>query len=322
MARGQITIVGMDYVGIALTLAIKAAIPDAFVVGVDADANRLRDALRLGKVERTDSNLTSGCSGAGLIILNAPLLQLREALQVLGPQISANTVVLALTPVADGPVRWADEFLPPHAPYLVGHLTLHPDVLLTGDPQADLFHGAVLCLLATADTAERAVKAGSDLAKAIGARGYFMDTLEHDALFAMAEGMPGLVSAAVLLAATRSALWDELRPVSGAVFKLATEPLFDPALDAGDALIQNREEVLRRLDAFLEALREVRQLVDTGDADALKDVLLTAAEQRVTWLAERPRQPWSDEEALAGPPRELPRFDPIMPGWGMKKRGP
>ena len=63
-------------------------------------------------------------------------------------------------------------------------------------------------------------------------------------------------------------------------------------------------------------------MIDAGDADALKDVLLTAAEQRLTWLAERPRQPWSDEEALAGPSRELPRFDPIMPGWGMKKRGP
>jgi prephenate dehydrogenase len=303
-----------------LTLAIKSTVPDAFIVAVDADANRLRDVLRLGKVDRTDSNLSAGCRDASLIIINAPLLQLREALEVLGPQLSDSPAVLALAPVAGGPLRWANEFLSSRTPYLVCHLTLHPDAALSDDPRADLFHGAVLCMLATADTPERALKSGSDLAKAIGARGYFMDAVEHDALFAMAEGIPGLVSAAVLLAATRSALWSELMPVSGVVFKQATEPLFDPALDAGEALIHNREEVLRSLDAFLEALREVRQLVDAGDAAALKEVLMNAAEQRVAWLSARPRQPWSDEEALAGPPRELPRFDPIMPGWGIKKR--
>ncbi len=322
MARGQITVVGMDYIGIALTLAIKNAVPDAFIVAVDADANRLRDAVRLGKVDRTDSNLTAGCRAASVIVINAPLRQLREALEVLGPQLSENTAVLALAAVAGEPVRWAADLLSSQIPYLVCHLTLHPDAALDDDPRADLFHGAVLCMLATAATPERALKSGSDLAKAIGARGYFMDAVEHDALFAMAEGMPGLVAAAMLLAATRSALWTELMPVSGVVFKQATEPLFDPALDAGEALIQNREEVLRRLDVFLEALRDVRQLVDAGDAAALKAVLLGAAERRVAWLSSRPRQPWSDDEALAGPPRELPRFDPIMPGWGMKKRSP
>lgn len=320
MARGQISIVGMDHVGVALTLAIKSTVPDAFVVAVDADANRLRDAVRSGKVDRTDANLIGGCREASLIILNAPLAQLPEALQVLGPQLTENTAVLALAPVASKPLQWAGEFLRRNTPYLVCHLVLHPDTAAEGEPRADLFHGAVLCMLATVDTGEHALKSGSDLARAIGARGYFMDPVEHDALFAMAEGMPGLVSAAVLLAATRSSMWSELAPVTGVVFKLATEPLFDPALDAGDALIHNREEVLRRLDAFLDALRDVRQIVEVGDAAQLKSMLIAAAEQRVAWLSSRPRQPWSDDEALAGPPRELPRFDPIAPGWGTKTK--
>jgi prephenate dehydrogenase len=186
--------------------------------------------------------------------------------------------------------------------------------------RADLFQGAVLCLLATVDTQQRALTAGSDLARALGARGYFMDAVEHDALLAMTEGMPGLVAAALLLAATRSNQWNELIPLGGVIFKQATEPLFDPAIDAGEALIQNRAEVLRQLDAFLAALREVRQLVEAGNADQLKAVLRAAAEQRVVWLSDRPRRPWDDDEARSGPPRQLPRFDPITPGWGIKKK--
>ena len=318
MARGQVTIVGMDHVGLALTLAIKNAVPDVLIVAVDAAGRRRHDAVRLGKADRADSNLTAGCREASLIILNVPLLQLHQALEMLGSQLPEGAVVLALASVATGPVQWADELLPKNTPYLICHLVLHPEVVFIGEPQANLFHGAVLCMFATADTQEPALKSGSDLAGAIGARGYFMDAAEHDALFAMAEGMPELVSAAVLLAATRSAVWSELAPVSGMIFKQATEPLFDPAIDAGDTLIHNRQEVLRRLDAFLEALREVRQLVDAGNADQLKTVLVAAAEQRTSWLANRPRQPWSDEGALAGPAQELPRFDPLMPGWVTK----
>jgi prephenate dehydrogenase len=144
-----------------------------------------------------------------------------------------------------------------------------------------------------------------------------MDAEEHDALLAMAEGMPGLISGAVLLAATRSSLWNELIPLGGAIFKQATGPLFDPAIDAGEALIQNRVEVLRQLDVFLEALHEMRQLVEAGDGTQLKSALRTAAEQWVAWLSDRPRRPWSDEEARLGPPRELPRLNALAPGWGM-----
>lgn len=320
MASRQVAIVGMDMVGLSLAQAIKRASPEIAVVGIDADAERRRQASRFGKVDRAEANFASGCRGASLIIVNAPLLQLREALQALGEQPPANAVVLALAPVAVEPQRWAAELLPAGMPYLVTHLVLHPDAEVYGEPHADLFHGAVLCLLATVDTQERALKAGSDLAKALGARGYFMDAEEHDALLAMAEGMPGLVAGAVLLAATRSSLWNELIPVGGAILKQATEPLFDPAIDAGEAWVHNRAEVLRQLDAFLAALHEVRQLVEVGDSAQLKTVLRAAAEGRVGWLSDRPRRPWSDEEARSGPPRELPRLDPITPGWGLSKK--
>jgi prephenate dehydrogenase len=320
MTRRQIAIVGLDTVGLALAQALKQGSAESFIVAVDADADRRRQAARLGKVDRTEANFTSGCREADLIILNAPLLQLREALQALGEQPVDRAVVLALAPVAAEPQRWAAELLPKNAPYLVAHLVLHPDAAVDGEPQADLLQGAVLCLLATVDTHKRALTAGTDLARVLGVRGYFMDTDEHDALLAMAEGMPGLVAAAMLLAATRSALWNELIPLSGVIFKQATEPLFDPAIDAGEALIQNRAEVLRHLDEFLIALREVRQLVEAGQSDQLKTVLQAAAEQRMTWLIERPRRPWDDDEARLGPSRELPRFDPILPGWGMKTK--
>ena len=196
----------------------------------------------------------------------------------------------------------------------------YPEDVEQQEPRADLFDGSLLCLVTNAETTERALKAGSDLARIIGARPYFMEAFEHDSLLAAVEGVPGLISTAVLLAAARAAAWSDSSLLASAVFYQATQPALHSSLEAGSALIANRDQVLARLDAFLESMREVRQLVSDGDTEQLMQLVALAVQRRDEWLAAKPRKPWSDEEVLAGSPRELPRFDPLLPGWGMKKQ--
>jgi prephenate dehydrogenase len=202
--------------------------------------------------------------------------------------------------------------------HLSCHLVLHPDVDEWSEPTLEFFHGAVLCMAPTPDTDETAIKSGSDLAKIIGARPYFMDVHEHDGLLAAVEGMPGLVSAAVLMAATHARSWPELSQVAGAIFAQTTRAPQHSALDYGAALAYNQADVLRWLDAFLAELRDVRQAVSDGDVTKLTTLLDEAAHQRAEWLAARPIAPWKDEDAMPGPPSELKRMDPLMPGWGQK----
>lgn len=318
MAKGQITIVGMDAIGIALTLAIKQARPDAFVVAVDTDSRRLSGALKFGAVDRNDSNLASGCREASLLILNVPPSQLRETLRQIGSQLREGVVVLDLAPVKVEVLNWVAELLPDHVRHLGCHFVLHPDVGEIVEPKAELFHGAVFCMTPTVHTDEIAIKSGSDLSRTIGARPYIMDVYEHDGLLAAVEGMPGLVSAALLLTATRSPGWHELSQVAGPIFAHATQPAMHPAIDAGAALTLNKFEVLRWLDAFLQSLKEVRQAVSDGDDATLNRLLTEAAQQREAWLADKPIAAWKDEDALPGPPTELKRLDPLMPGWGRR----
>jgi prephenate dehydrogenase len=318
MAKGQITIVGMDAIGIALTLAIKQARPDAFVVAVDTDSRRLSNALKFGAVDRNDSNLAASCREASLLILNVPPSQLRETLRQIGSQLREGVVVLDLAPVKVEVLNWVAELLPDHVRHLGCHFVLHPDVAEPIAPKAELFHGAMFCMTPTVHTDEVAIKSGSDLARTIGARPYIMDVYEHDGLLAAVEGMPGLVSAALLLTATRSTAWYELSQVAGSIFARATQPAMHPAIDAGAALTLNKLEVLRWLDAFLQSLKEVREAVNDGDDATLNRLLTEAAQQREAWLADKPIAAWKDEDAVPGPPTELKRLDPLMPGWGRK----
>lgn len=318
MAKGQITIVGLDSIGIALAQAIKQARPAAVVAGVDADPRRVQAALKVTALDRNDTNAAAACRDADLIVLNVPPSQLRETFKQIGPNMRDGAVVLDLTPIKAAVLDWAAEYLPSTARHLSCHLVLHPDIDEWREPGPDLFHGAVLCMAPTPDTDEVAIKSGSDLAKIIGARPYFMDVHEHDGLLAAVEGLPGLVSAAALMTATQARSWPELSQVAGPIFAQSTRSVSNSALDFGAALAYNRADVLRWLDAFLGTLRDVRQAVSDGDVDRLTAWLDEAAQQRADWLAARPIAPWRDEDAMPGPPGKLARMDPLMPGWGQK----
>ena len=318
MAKGQITIIGLDAIGVSLTLAIKRARPAAFIVGVDDDPRRLQAALKFGQLNRTEPLAVAGGRDADLVVINVPPSQLRATFQQIGPSLRDGAVVLDLSPIKAQVLTWAAEFLPDTVRHLSCHLALHPDVNEWSEPKAELFHGAVLCMTPTTETDEVAIKSGSDLARVIGARPYFMDVHEHDGLLAAVEGVPGLVSAAMLLAATHARSWPELAQVAGSVFAYTTRSAQHPALDFGAALVYNQTDVLRWLDAFLGELREVRQAVSDGDVTKLMTWLDEAAQLRADWLAARPIAPWNDEDARPGPPSELKRMDPLMPGWGQK----
>ena len=319
MGKGQITIVGLDQVGTSLVLAIKRQFPDSIVVGADEDVQRLRDAMKLGKLDRNDSNVIVACRDASLIVINQPPEQLRETFAQIGPHLLDGAVVLDLAAVKSEVLHWADELLPATVRFLGCHLILHPDAAeqYRLKPNADLFHGSVLCMTPTAQTDEAAIKSGSDLAHTIGARPYFMDVFEHDGLLAAVEGMPGLVSTALLLAATRSSSWSELSQIAGSVFAHATQPASHPSIDGG-SLTLNKAGVLRWLDTFLTTLTEVRQAVSDGEAEKLNTLLAEATQQRLEWLMAKPLAPWDDQNAMPGPPHELKRLDPLMPGWGQK----
>jgi prephenate dehydrogenase len=318
MAKPQITIIGLNQVGVSLALAIKQQRPETFIVGADTRVELLRDAMKTGQIDRNDTNLVVACREAGLIIITSPVSQLRDIFVTIGPELPAGAVVIDLSSVKAEVSKLAEQLLPATVNHLGCHLILHPEVAdrFPEEPHADLFHGSILVMTPTADTAEVAIKAGSNLAKTIGARPYFMDVLEHDGLLAAVEGLPGLISASLLLAATRSRAWDELSQIAGAVFAQATLPASHPALDGGAALTMNKSEVLRWLDTFLEALRDVRQTVSEGETDKLNQMIADANQLRLEWLSAKPMTPWNDQDAMPEPPHELRRMDLMAPKWG------
>lgn len=316
MAEGQIAIVGMDTVGVSMALAIKRALPESNLVIVDPVGRRVREAGKFGKFEQTATNVASGCHGAALVILNVPPSQLREAFTLIGPQVMEEAVILALAPVTVAADEWAAELLPRGVYCMSCHMVLHPEKAAQTQPDADLFHGAVLCMLPTPQTDGGVIKIGSDLASALGARPYYLSAAELDGMLAGLEGLPYLLSALAALTAMRSEAWRELSVVAGPLFAQITGPMLEPQYDQGAGVQLNRAEVLRWLDVFQANLRDLRRAIETGEE--LSKILGELEQKRTEWLNSRPVRAWTDEAGLPSSAMKYQRPNPLLPHWGVK----
>ncbi len=316
MAKGQIAVVGMDTVGVSMALAVKRALPESNLVIVDPDVHRLREAGKLAKFEQTASHMASGCRGAALVILNVPPSQLREALQLIGPQLPEDAVILILTPVAVAADQWAAELLPRGVHYMICHLVLHSEKAAQTQPDADLFHGAVLCLLPAPQTDGGVVKIGGDLAHILGARPYYLNAAELDGMLGGVEGLPYLLSALTALTAMQSEAWRELSMVAGPLFAQITQPMLEPQYAQGLGVQLNRADVLRWLDVFQANLRDLRRAIETGqDLDKIFEQL---EQKRAEWLLSRPVRAWTEEAGLPSSTMKYQRPNPLLPHWGVK----
>jgi len=315
--EGRVTIVGLGCVGSSIGLALREQEPGLEVVGHDVEPAHARQAARMGAVNRTDWNLPAACEGAGLVILALSLPAVRETLEVLGPHLEEGCVLTDTAPLKVPVLEWARQYLPEHIRFVTGMPLPGPEVgvgeSLVGPEaaRADLFEDGLYCVTPARDTDPEAVTALLGLARALGARPLFLDPLEYDGLQAGVGDLPALVAVALLRATVDSPGWMEMRKVAGYDFATLTSPaMADPSGRRETALL-NRENLLRRLDMFLEEIGHIRQWLLENDDQALCGAYTSAAEGRARWLQERADGTWEglpEVEELPGVGEQIGRL--------------
>jgi len=325
--NGRVTIVGLGCVGTSIGLALREQVTDLEVVGHDREPDRARYAARVGAVSKTDWNLPAACEGANLVILALPLPAVRETLKALGQHLEKGCVVTDTALLKVPVLKWAREYLPEGVRFVAGapipNPTIGERVVLAGPEaaRADLFEGGLYCVTPARDTDPEAVSMLLDLIRALDAQPLFMDPIEFDGIQAGIGDLPALIATALLRATVDSPGWMEMRKVAGTGFAAVTEPAAaDPGALRAAALL-NRENLLRRLDMFLEELEHIRRWLLESDEEALQAAYTDAAAGRTRWLEERASGTWDEQTDLGEIPSLGEQFGRLLFG-GMLRRPP
>ncbi len=268
----RIAILGTGLIGASIGLRLKAtSTGDGLeVVGFDRYRDHAQGAERAKAVDSIVRDPTEAVRGAGLVILAAPILAIRELMEQIAHALEPGAVVTDTGSTKAEIMRWARELLPDTASFVGGHPMAGKTESGPGAAEATLFEHARWAIVPSPEAAEDAVDVVAGLAHMMGAQPLFMDAEEHDAYVAAISHLP-LMAATALFRLTRdSEAWPELSLLAAGGFRDTTRLAgTDPAM-AHDIAITNRTQIIHWLERYREALHRLQQqLADTEDEQEL-----------------------------------------------------
>ncbi|MBI3960418.1 MAG: prephenate dehydrogenase/arogenate dehydrogenase family protein [Chloroflexi bacterium] len=293
MAKSQITIIGLGLAGASLGLALRQGGSDFEIVGHDKSPEIAGGAKRLGAVDRTEWNLHRACTGAGLVIIDGPLTELKEVLGHIAEDLSSGAVVVALSDVMQPALGIGAAALKENA-----FVAAHPILNRVGgelEARANLFAQSQFCIGAGVETPPEALELVNNLALRADATPFYIDPTEHDGIISLLEQTPRLLAAALMQAGSNSSGWRDGQKLAGRAFANATESVDDPSALAG-ALFANRESLLRSLEQMEETLGEWRALLKAEDDAALRAALAEMNDRRLRWQRDVKLQTWDSAD--------------------------
>lgn len=303
MASNRIAIIGTDLISASIAFALQEREASIELIGYDADPAVADLASVRGAFDEVRRKPGPACEGAELVIVAQPLADIEKTFAAISSHLEDGAVVTDTARLKAPVLRWAEDLLPDRVSFVGGHLIPNPAVVglralkSLDDARADLLKEALYCFTASPTASSAAIDICSWLAYAVHANPFFIDVKEHDGLLAGIEGLPDLLTIALLRATIDTPGWKEMRKFAGRRFASATEAVDDISTHH-PSLFLNRENVLRRLDALIGELAHLRRLLADGDEEALGEALAEAAEGRSRWMKERRKGMWAEEDAF------------------------
>lgn len=314
----QITIIGLGQIGSSIGLALKTRGVNARIVGHDKDQQATKKSQKMGAVDDVKYNLPAAVQDAKIVILALPFAGIRETLELIAPDLQDGTLVLDTAPSKATVAAWAQELLPPGRHYVGLTPAINPNYLHGIDfgvraAHADLFERGLVVVDAPMGTPENAFNLAMDFVKLLGAVPLLMDTAEADGIFASMHFLPQLTAAALLDATIDKPGWQEARKLGGRPYASATAGLayHDDIASLREAVLENRENVVRLLNSFITSLLQLRDEIEDQDRNALAQRLANALDGRTRWFNERLAAEWVKPEIQ---PADIPSFSDRMFG--------
>ncbi|MFC1465626.1 MAG: prephenate dehydrogenase/arogenate dehydrogenase family protein [Candidatus Brachytrichaceae bacterium NZ_4S206] len=287
MSKAKVALVGCDFVGMSLGMAVKRALEDVEVVGHDKDRDAMRRAESVKAIDRSEWNLPNACDNAAAIFISGPHEELEVTLRAIAPDLGPNTIVATVGSPNVAALRMAENVLVSDVPFFSTSLVYHPD-RVNGNadlPSADSIRDAIWTIVPSRGASTQMVDTFVALANQVGAKPIFVDPVERDGMAVAVDAMPAILSSILMLAVSNDAAWRDREWMAGAAFSQAVSgaeraPKFAAALEA------QADVAVHWLNQIMLQCMALRDAIAAHNAEAIERTLAQAEERRQQWLAD------------------------------------
>ncbi len=320
----QITINGLGMIGASAGLALHRHQDKVVIVGHDPDPARAGKAKQMGAVDRTEWNLINAVTKADRVLLTLPAGELREVLEIIGPELKPGCLVVDTADVKAPVLAWAVQYLPESVNFVGGHPIVLAEDMETASARADLFDKKLFCLMPSERANDRALTLAVDLAQAMGAQPFFLDPVEHDGLAAAVSHLPLVMAGALMSIASSSSGWGDMRKLAGSQFYSSTWVAEEDPKGAAGACLANQKYLVHWIDRLVDELEQWKEQLLAGAQDDLAKKFESGQAATHAWVRAQQQGNW--EEPL--PMSDLPTSGAYMRqmiglgGWGRRPEKP
>ena len=266
----RLCVIGVGLIGGSLARALRDAGEVGEVVGSGRNEDNLRGAVRLGVVDRYDTDPARGVVGADVVVVAVPLGAIEPVMRAIVPHLSPEAVVTDVgsakgSVVAD--VERVYGHVPPH--FVPGHPIAGTEKSGVEAAFATLFQRRRVILTPLAETAAVAHHLVRKMWELTGAEVIDMGVRHHDAVLAATSHLPHML--AYTLVDTLARLDDRaeiFRYAAGGFRDFTRIASSDPRM-WHDICVANREQLLEMIALFGADLERLAEAIRTDDRAAI-----------------------------------------------------
>ena len=291
----KIAIVGVGLIGGSFALALRRAGVAAQVVGVDRDGRALERAIALGVIDTTAESPSEAANGADLVFVAVPVRAMGSVLHDIALGIGREGVVTDTGSTKADVLKTARAELKEHFPrFVAGHPIAGREASGVEAAVHDLFKGARVVLAPAEETADDAIELVRGCWESVGARVSTLPADVHDRIFAAVSHLPHLLAFTLVSEIAARPDCAELLGYAAGGFRDFTRIAASSPEMWRDIALNNRDALLKEIDAYDARLAVFRELIARGEGPGLERLMTEARSARHAWTAASRRSPSSE----------------------------
>lgn len=281
----KLVVIGVGLIGGSFALALKKARMVKQVVGVGRSRKNLQLALRLGVIDKAETDAARAVADADLVLIGAPVGQMPGIFARIAPALPKHAVVTDAGSTKQDVIAAARRHLGAHfAQFVPAHPIAGTEHSGAGAAFPELFRDRNLILLPQKETRAAALRLVRAAWLACGARILRLEAAEHDEIFGAVSHLPHVVAFALVnqLGQRRDAR--RLLGFSGGGLRDTVRIAGSSPEMWRDICIANRAALVPLVDGYISELEAARAALAAGDGESLEQMFRAAQKARAKWL--------------------------------------
>ena len=272
----RLCVIGVGFMGGSFALAFRESFPNCEILGIDINAYAIDKAIQLGVVDKGSTQINSlSLFKPDLIMLATPVGTFESIAKELSSLDLKDSLITDLGSVKGRLVYILEEYLGEN--FVGGHPIAGTEKSGVEYSNKDLFKGKRCILTPTQRTSPKALEKIKSIWTSLGALVEEMDPFLHDYVFGAVSHLPHAVAFA-LIDAIKHLSKDgiDLFKYPGGGFKDFTRIASSDPIMWRDIFLENRENVLKAIEAFEASLKNLKELIKSRNSQELTDYLRSA----------------------------------------------